>query len=72
MFTFLKSMLVILGLLCFHINFIMSINSSQKYTDILIEITLNLLILWVEKNPRDGGAWWTAMYGVAQSQTEAT
>ena len=21
------------------------------------------------KNPRDGGAWWTAIYGVAQSQT---
>ena len=21
------------------------------------------------ENPRDGGAWWTAVYGVAQSQT---
>ena len=21
------------------------------------------------KNPRDGGAWWAAVYGVAQSQT---
>ena len=21
------------------------------------------------ENPRDGGAWWAAMYGVAQSQT---
>ena len=24
------------------------------------------------ENPRDGGAWWAAVYGVAQSQTEAT
>ena len=23
---------------------------------------------WLE-NPRDGGAWWAAVYGVAQSQT---
>ena len=23
----------------------------------------------LEKNPRDGGAWWAAVYGVAQSQT---
>ena len=22
------------------------------------------------ENPRDGGAWWAAVYGVAQSQTE--
>ena len=22
-----------------------------------------------EKNPRDGGAWWAAVYGVAQSRT---
>ena len=28
----------------------MSINSSQKYTDTLIEITLNLLILGVEND----------------------
>ena len=24
---------------------------------------------WLE-NPRDGGAWWAAVYGVAQSQTQ--
>ena len=24
------------------------------------------------ENPRDGGAWWAAVYGVAQSRTEAT
>ena len=24
------------------------------------------------ENPRDGGAWWAAVYGVAQSTTEAT
>ena len=24
------------------------------------------------ENPRDGGAWWAAIYGVAQSQTEVT
>ena len=24
------------------------------------------------ENPRDGGAWWAAVYGVAQSWTEAT
>ena len=23
----------------------------------------------LEKNPRDGGAWWAAVYGVAQSRT---
>ena len=50
LFTFLKSMLVTLGLLYFHINFIMSINSSQNYPDALIEITLYLLILWVEND----------------------
>ena len=22
------------------------------------------------ENPRDGGAWWAAVYGVAQSQTQ--
>ena len=22
------------------------------------------------ENPRDGGAWWTAIYGVTQSQTQ--
>ena len=24
------------------------------------------------ENPRDGGAWWTAVYGVAQSQSDTT
>ena len=24
------------------------------------------------ENPRDGGAWWAAVYGVAQSQTRLT
>ena len=24
------------------------------------------------ENPRDGGAWWAAVYGVAQSQTQLT
>ena len=24
------------------------------------------------ENPRDGGTWWAAIYGVAQSRTEAT
>ena len=24
---------------------------------------------WLE-NPRDGGAWWAAVYGVTQSQTQ--
>ena len=24
------------------------------------------------ENPRDGGAWWVAVYGVAQSQTQLT
>ena len=23
-----------------------------------------------QENPRDGGAWWAAVYGVAQSQTQ--
>ena len=26
-------------------------------------------VSWLE-NPRDGGAWWAAVYGVAQSQTQ--
>ena len=29
----------------------------------------NLLQYSCLENPRDGGAWWTAVYGVAQSQT---
>ena len=24
------------------------------------------------ENPRDGGAWWAAVYGVAQSRTQLT
>ena len=24
---------------------------------------------YIDDNPRDGGAWWAALYGVAQSQT---
>ena len=24
---------------------------------------------WAYENPRDGGAWWAAVYGVAQSRT---
>ena len=29
----------------------------------------NLLQCSCLENPRDGGAWWAAVYGVAQSQT---
>ena len=29
----------------------------------------NLLQCSSLENPRDGGAWWTAVYGVTQSQT---
>ena len=30
----------------------------------------NLLQCSCLENPRDGGAWWAAVYGVAQSQTQ--
>ena len=31
--------------------------------------TEHLLQCSCQENPRDGGAWWAAVYGVAQSQT---
>ena len=34
------------------------------------EETGNLLQCSCLENPRDGGAWWAAIYGVAQSQTQ--
>ena len=27
-------------------------------------------VLEILENPRDGGAWWAAVYGVAQSRTQ--
>ena len=36
-------------------------------------VVLNYILLWEAsaclENPRDGGAWWAAVYGVAQSRT---
>ena len=31
--------------------------------------THSSVLAWRIKNPRDGGAWWAAIYGVAQSRT---
>ena len=33
------------------------------------EMATHSSVLAWRKNPRDGGAWWAAVYGVAQSQT---
>ena len=30
----------------------------------------NLKVCSILENPRDGGAWWAAIYGVAQSRTQ--
>ena len=32
-------------------------------------LSLFTFIHWSLENPRDGGAWWAAVYGIAQSQT---
>ena len=44
--------------------------------DVLREVTIFFItptIVWPQvnsrENPRDGGAWWAAVYGVAQSRT---
>ena len=45
----------------------MSAMSEEKEMAIWQEVaTLQCSCL---ENPRDGGAWWTAVYGVAQSRT---
>ena len=31
-------------------------------------VPLGVMGLWAGVNPRDGGAWWAAVYGVAQSR----
>ena len=33
------------------------------------EMATHFSVLAWRKNPRDGGAWWAAVYGVAQSRT---
>ena len=43
------------------------LTSSPWWKTILI--TRNLMVLFLLENPRDGGAWWAAVYGIAQSQT---
>ena len=48
----------------------LSITSSQSLLKLMsIELVMpsNHLILSLE-NPRDGGAWWAAVYGVAQDE----
>ena len=32
-------------------------------------IKIHLVAVWCLENPRDGGAWWAAVYGVTQCQT---
>ena len=34
------------------------------------EMATHSSVLCPLENPRDGGAWWTAIYGVAQSRTQ--
>ena len=43
--------------------------SLSLFTFMLGEGNGNLLQYSCLENPRDGGAWWAAVYGVAQSQT---
>ena len=31
-------------------------------------VPLGVMGLWAGVNPRDGGAWWAAVYGVVQSR----
>ena len=48
--------------------------TSSGFVFLLYHITFgegngNPLQCSCQENPRDGGAWWVAVYGVAQSQT---
>jgi len=49
-----------MGLLQLHFHFSLSCNGEGSG---------NPLQCSCLENPRDGGAWWAAVYGVAQSQT---
>ena len=42
--------------------------SEEELKSLLMKVTNPLQCSCLE-NPRDGGAWWAAVYGVAQSQT---
>ena len=44
-----------------HVSYFKKANQSKKYK-------VSLVITPLE-NPRDGGAWWATVYGVAQSRT---
>ena len=55
---------------------------GRKESDTTERLHLHFSLLWIGEgngnplqcscleNPRDGGAWWAAIYGVAQSQTQ--
>ena len=51
-----------------NITFIMLLTDTLLYTELSIYGNLKTLYSCLE-NPRDRGAWWAALYGVAQSQT---
>ena len=42
---------------------------KERYTHLIEEGNGNPLQYSCLENPRDGGAWWAAVYGVAQSRT---
>ena len=44
-------------------------NQLIKFLNLIIDWNGNPLQCSCLENPRDGGAWWTAVYGVAQSPT---
>ena len=54
---------------CFHVLSI--VNNAAVNTELHVSFWINVFTSfgYILRNPRDRGAWWAAVYGVAQSQT---
>ena len=44
--------------------------TERVHFSVMVWLNGNPLQYSCLENPRDGGAWWASVYGVAQSQTE--
>ena len=47
----------------------LSLSVDFCYLSYLVFFELSGFVTWCMENPRDGGAWWAAVYGVAESDT---
>ena len=70
-FSHSEGCLFTLLIVSFAVQKLLSLIRSQLFTFVFISITLGggSLQCFCLENPRDRGAWWAAVYGVAQSWT---